>query len=149
MVRTLRADPDLDNTMELDSYVILAIRDVARDRFRRHTTVMKHKDSLLRDAQDRVCVTPLDELVADEEEALQGFVRTVVEREIPRLPGELREAIELRYLSASGSTFEEIARQQGVSSATAHRRLHKALHVLEKSVRRELLRHNSRARIGT
>lgn len=73
----------------------------------------------------RLETVPLDFEVADGREAERG---TALDAALAKLPGDLREAVELRY--GSGLSVNDVSKALGMSRFSARRRINAALKML-------------------
>ncbi len=130
VVRTLRAEPGLRSEKEVHVYILKAIRNTSikwrRARERRYSLLAE-----LRSQPEEYASSALQELMAAEQQAhIEGAVNEALEKMNP----ENREAIGLYLIEEPGLTLEAIARCQGVSTTTAHRRVQAALRILFKEL---------------
>ena len=132
IVRTLRADPDIQDTNQIDSYVMKAIRDVANDRYRGGGVRQRLRRALRLASDDEL--SPLEEAVSAEDAHYRALAKAHVRRELKRMDPELRQTIELSYLHRPPMKLHEIAEIQGVSASAVQRRRRRALAILAEAV---------------
>ncbi len=117
--RTLSANPTLVSPRHARNYVAQAIRSVAAAMHKRR----QQRSTFLEDLRRSPPATEqalFEHTVATEE---AERLRSIMRRALAEMEPTLREAVELYYDPAGVATFRDVARAQGVSVRTAHKRV--------------------------
>ncbi len=131
MLKTLRADPDLETERETENYVLRAIQTTFFSRRARRKARQRVLAELRLHGEEHAA-SPLRRVLEAEEAGRLDDIARLVKAQRKELSPELRKALELYY--DRRLKYREIAEIEQVSVTTAHDRVQRALDALGQAI---------------
>jgi len=141
MLRTMHANPNLGSDEEVVAYMWTVLRTTSIHSVRAHRLKLRpepfdeHADAGRTEERTE---TPLDRLLAAEEDDHGEEMRRLADKYLKALPEPLRICVELHVLAEPPMRYREIAKKLGIGKSTVGDRVNKGIDLLAQAVAQDL-----------